>query len=194
MSPAFAIIGVGGLFWGAGFAVNEISKAASFLKDVSLPESFTNIIATTAFWEVVGVVAAVCATVFIIATIYSSVKKMKANSLQQAKIQNHQMSEPEISHQISQNYMYNINKNIGNSENIIDKNRYNTKLNTSNFPNEMQKKIQQHTISTNKDDRNKQEISGKNKQYFNIDEKNSYLSKKYDINNYSQSPVAEKNI
>ena len=81
MSPAFAIVGVGCAFWGIGFAVNEISKVAGFLNDINLPSSITDIIATKAFWEIVGVVAAVCFAVFLIATIFSAVK----NKLSEAK-------------------------------------------------------------------------------------------------------------
>lgn len=85
MSPAFATIGVGCAFWAAGFVVNEATKIASFLNGIALPEDFTGLISTPAFWKFVGLVAAICAVVFIITTIISvaksrSLRKLKSQS------------------------------------------------------------------------------------------------------------------
>ncbi len=79
LSPAFAIIGLGAVFWGAGFVLNELSKASSFLRDLTLPTKISGLITTVAFWKVIGIVALSGVAIFIFLTIFSVIKNKLYN-------------------------------------------------------------------------------------------------------------------
>lgn len=187
MSPAFAIVGVGCAFWGIGFAVKEISKIAGFLKNINLPSSITDIIATKAFWEIVGVVAAVCFAVFLIATIFSVVKN-KLNEAKERPIP--KQHKKNMSKYMHKNHNINVNEfscQLGENENInnynkINKKHYNSQFNKKNrskFHYEPNFKNKTTNIGINKTNMNKQDFYENQKRI-----NQTFNHQKYDKNSY----------
>ncbi len=74
LSPTIALVGIGTIFWGSGFVVQEISKSSEFLKGLSLPGKITDIITTFSFWRIVGIVALAGVVSFLFLTIFKTIK------------------------------------------------------------------------------------------------------------------------
>ena len=201
MSPAIAVVCTGGIFWGAGFVVNEISKAASFLKNVSLPESFTNLIATSNFWLVVGIVAAVGFVAFTISSAFLSIKKyikekghntaqMDLNVQQEQYLPYYtQFQDPALP------YCAEEDRNIRNGNIHLNKDNYNQPIPQTLFDDkyDMNERLYNNDITINKNNKNAQELMYQTQEHFNNQCRNTSCNNKYNQNNFYSEMITQPN-
>jgi len=176
MIPVALGIGVGCVFWGGGFLVNEISKAAPALSGLSLNTSITNLIATATFWKVIGLIAAVCFLAYLVwecfdaITTPSKAKSQGLDCIQSRSLQQGLYKDKQIL-QEQNNYINNtVNKPISYQENI-NKNSYNIPQQTNNNflnYNQEQKNVNMFN-DINKNRRNVYEIMTQNSGNFEKD-------------------------
>ena len=72
-SPVAIVASAGVLAKVAGFVVNEISKISPITSSLHLSTAITDIIMTKEFWLAVASVAAICAVVFVVASIVKAI-------------------------------------------------------------------------------------------------------------------------
>ena len=175
ISPALAIVGVGCVFWAAGFAVNELSKAAYFLKDISLPKYITHMIGTAAFWEVAGIVAAIGVCIFLFLTAFSAIKN-NLNEGNRKKINNKENKY--ISNQIHKNHsIEHKNKTVSSS------------YEAGNAYNQSSKKRQNIKVDIAKTNIDKQDVFGTDNK-----KNNNFNTATYDKNTYRKNKAKAEEI
>ena len=177
--PVGGVIGIGVAFWGAGFAVGEASKIAPFLSDISLPTSITGILGTVAFWKFVLLVVAVCAFIFVCASVITAIKD-RAMEAGQEQSNRRQISQSR-SYELGQHRVHSCG-NVKNSKEV-----YNYKINKNKS--QHIEEITAYSYARKNFDyknkfssfqRNKQIIRQKNKNNFNSN--NAKIGKDYNIN------------
>ena len=191
MMPVALGVGVGLVFWGGGFLVNELSTMAPALSGLSLNTGITNIIATATFWKVIALIAAVCALAYLIWEATSTITK-KISAKAENKGKNH-FQEKEIVNSLSQsnniyqnqqktnkqqlsssyyNYVNNEQNKAINYQENINKNSYNspTQNNISFDSNKYQKNLNL-IPNINKNNRNIYEMISQNKNNFSKENK-----------------------
>ena len=194
-TPTGVLIGAGLLFWVAGFCLNEISKAAYFLRNISLPSDIVNLITTASFWKVTAIVSLLCATIFLFKITFDKIKysinEYIGNKNNKKHHQHFCSKKQQFQKQKTENLypQYQKNKILNQYSDCISKNNYKLKQKNHNYDHGNKKQFQNTNIKINKNDRNKSETINK----FNIKERKTKFSKRYDKTDYYKRNTQNKN-